>query len=124
MNRKMLILIILAVMSITSTARKLPPIVGESVSLQVCIEDPTKVHGNNPRTPINPPAVSIDDHTLYTGAVWFDATLQILDEDENVVYTTFVPAGTPIVVLPSTLSGDYELRLILNNWYFYGYITL
>lgn len=94
------------------------------IALQVGIDNPTLGHGGHPRTPINPPAVSIDDHTLYTDAVWFDATLQVLDEDENVVYTTVVPAGTPTVVLPSSLSGDYELRLIQGYWYFYGEISL
>ena len=94
------------------------------IALQVGIDDPTLEHSGHPRTPINPPAVSIDDHTLYTDAVWFDATLQVLDEDENLVYTTLVSAGTPTVVLPSSLSGDYELRLIWNNWRFYGWISL
>jgi hypothetical protein len=53
-------------------------------------------------------------------------TVQLLDEDGYVVYTTFVPASTPTVVLPSTLSGDYELRLIPSGsaYYFYGDITL
>ena len=103
----------------------------EQVLLAVMAVGPEGAAGNPifggtpmPRTPPAIPNVSIDDHTLNTGAVWFDATLQVLDENENVVYTTFVPAGTPSVVLPSTLSGDYELRLIWNNWRFYGYISL
>ena len=100
------------------------PKLGGKVSLNVGIVDETGTHGGDPRSPIVIPSVSLDGHTLYTGAVWFDATLQVLDEDGNVVYTTFVPAGTPTVVLPSTLSGDYELQLIQGYWYFYGYIIL
>ena len=97
---------------------------GGKIDFQVGIFDPTAAGDKGSRSPIASPNVSLDDHTLYTDAVWFDATLQVLDEDGNVVYTTFVPAGTPTVVLPSTLSGDYELQLIQGYWYFYGYITL
>ena len=37
---------------------------------------------------------------------------------------TVLPAGTNTVVLPATLSGNYEVRLIWGNWYFFGQISL
>ena len=46
------------------------------------------------------------------------------DEDGVVVYTTYVPAGTTMIVLPSTLSGDFEIRLVGDTYYYRGYITL
>ena len=51
-------------------------------------------------------------------------TLVLLDEDGVVVYSTFVPAGTTMIVLPSTLSDDFELRLVGDTYYYRGYINL
>lgn len=67
-----------------------------------------------------------DDYVLTIPAFEDDFTLQLLDEDEIVVYFTYIPAGTTQVILPSTLSGDYEIRLVpLNStYYFKGYILL
>jgi len=53
-------------------------------------------------------------------------TLFLLDEDGVVVWQTVVPAGTNTVVLPATLTGDFELRLYPDGtaYFFYGDITL
>ena len=40
------------------------------------------------------------------------------------VNSTIVPEGTTLVVLPSTLSGDFELRLAADTYYYIGYILL
>jgi hypothetical protein len=53
-----------------------------------------------------------------------DYTLELRDEDDVVVYSAFVPAGTTQVVLPSTLSGDFEIRLVGDTYYYRGYIEL
>jgi len=69
--------------------------------------------------------LSIDGHTLYFNNVGYDLTLVLLDEDGEEAYATFVAAGTTAVVLPSTLSGDYELQLYPTDsvYYFYSEIT-
>ena len=93
------------------------------IPLDSGISDPTT--GNeNPRGPVLPPSVSIDGHILYTQYVPFDATLQILDSSGAVVYSIFVPAFTPSVILPASLTGDYVIQLIEGYWYFYGWIHL
>ena len=95
----------------------------EKVDLHVGIFDPTT--GNEcPRAPMQPPHVFIDGHTLLMQYVPFDVTLEILDGSGSVVYTTFVAAYTPSVTLPTTLSGDYQIRLIEGYWFFYGWIHL
>ena len=96
----------------------------ESVDLSVGLIDPTKPEEGNHRTPMQPPHVFIDGHTLFTQYVPFDATIEILDGSGTVVYTTFVAAYTPSVSLPTALSGDYQIRLIEGYWYFYGWIHL
>ena len=94
------------------------------IPLDSGIYDPTGSFGENPRSPIQPPSVSIDGYTLYTQYVPFDATLQILDSSGAVVYSTFVPAYTPSVILPASLTGDHVIQLIEGYWYFYGWIHL
>jgi len=76
-----------------------------------------------PRMPIKLPEVFIDENTLLFDDLWGNFTLQLI-QNGVVIYSTAVPAGTATVVLPSTLSGDYELRLVTSTFYFYGYITL
>lgn len=50
--------------------------------------------------------------------------LVLLDADKNIDYTILVPAGTAQIVLPSSLSGFYELRLYADTYYYKGFISL
>ena len=97
---------------------------GESILLQATIYDPTKPIGGFPKTPIQEPSVSIDNHTLYFETPCDGCTLNIVDENDVVVYTTVIPMGTTSLVLPATLSGEYELQIISGNYLFYGTIDL
>ena len=115
--------VIVLVMSCMLGGAKTPPNV-EPVDMSVGKYDPTNPEEGNHRTPMQPPHVFIDGHTLFMQYVPFDVTLEILDGSGSVVYTTFVAANTPSVTLPSTLSGDYQIRLIEGYWYFYGWIHL
>lgn len=74
--------------------------------------------------PPRPWYITQNDYTLTMPAFEDDFTLKLLDEDGVVVYSVFVPAGTTMIVLPSTLSGDFELRLVADTYYYRGYITL
>ncbi len=53
-----------------------------------------------------------------------DYALNIKDENGDVVYSTPVCSTETQVVLPSTLSGDYEIELIMGYWKFTRFITL
>ena len=78
-----------------------------------------------PRNPIDVPIASIDGHTFYLGS-HPNYVLQLVDlDDETVIYyeTDFLSEANSIV-LPSTLIGTYEVRLLWGNWYFYGIINL
>ncbi len=74
--------------------------------------------------PPRPWYITQNDYTLTMPAFGVDFTLVLLDEDGVVVYSVFVPAGTTLIVLPSTLSGDFELRLMADTYYYRGYISL
>jgi hypothetical protein len=80
--------------------------------------------GEQPRGPVNPPTVYLEDYTLTFATNHPEYVLYIKDENETVLYSTIVTSAATEVVLPSTLSGDYEIDLFMNEWYFWGYIEL
>ena len=77
-----------------------------------------------PKTPITAPTVYIDDYTLLFEANHPEYVLNIKDENNVVVYTTVVYSTQTQVVLPSTLSGDYQIELVMGYWLFKGWINL
>ena len=78
-----------------------------------------------PKSPVEVPTVSIDGYTLFLDGNHADYTLELVDANDTVVYSTFVPSTVSVVMLPSALSGNYELRLYPGgSYYFYGYISL
>lgn len=86
--------------------------------------DPTPI-GNGPaRNPLDPPTVYIEDYTLTFEADHQEFVLYIKDENQSVVYSTVVCETVTEVVLPSTLSGTYEIDLVTDDYYFWGYIEL
>ena len=75
------------------------------VSLQVGYDNPV---GSNPephKSPVLVPEVSLDDHTLTFDSSCLGLTLQLVNEDGDVEYTTVISSST--LVLPSTLEGEY-----------------
>ena len=80
--------------------------------------------GNNPKTPIIPPEVSLLGYTLYFCEEHISFTLELRDASGTLVYTTYVDATDTQVNLPISLAGTYELRLCTDDYYFYGEITL
>ena len=95
------------------------------VPLTVCIEENEQPLGNSfPKTPIETPKVYIEDYTLSFGINHPEYVLIIKDENDNVVYTTTVFSTQTDVILPSILSGNYEINLVMGNWLFTGWIYL
>ena len=78
----------------------------------------------NPKAPVRPPYVTLDDHTLYIWSQHGGYTLTMYDDNDNVVYQTYVTAGTQMVCLPSTLSGSYTLLLSDDTYLYTGMIDL
>ena len=81
--------------------------------------------GHGPaKSPIATPSVFIDAHTLTFSPTHPEYILYIKDENETVVYSTVVSETETTVVLPTTLSGSYEIVLVMGNWMFTGWIEL
>lgn len=116
---------IFTIIAIISMAFVSPLLAAENpVDLQGGIFDPTSQQGDSHKGPILVPEVSLDDHTLYFYTPCDGYTLNLVDENDVVVYTIVIPAGTTSWVLPATLSGEYELQIIRGNYCFWGMITL
>ena len=74
--------------------------------------------------PPRPWYITQEDYVFTLPAFEDDYTLELRDGNDVVVYKDFVPAGTTQIVLPSTLSGDFELRLVADTYYYRGYLSL
>ena len=96
----------------------------EQVPLTVTIDDNTPIGHGPGKTPIQPPLVYIEDYTLTFAIGHPDYVLNIKDEDGVTVYSTTVFSSQTEVILPSALSGDYEIQLVMGNWLFTGWINL
>lgn len=117
--KKLLLMIVGAfVLSTSLWAKTLVPL---SVNIE---DDEQPVSHGNPRSPIEVPLVYIEDYTLSFETNHPEYVLNIKDEDGIVVYSTVVYSTQTQVVLPSSLSGDYEIQLTMGNWLFTGWINL
>ena len=96
----------------------------ELVPLTVSYDDNMPIGHGYGRPSIEVPLVYIDDYTLTFEVYHPDYVLIIKDEDGNVVYNTTVFSAQTEVFLPSTLSGGYEINLVMGNWLFTGWIAL
>ena len=95
-----------------------------TVPLTVGYFDPTIGQDNPHKGPVQIPEVSLDDHTLYFFTPCDGYTLNLVDENDVVVYTQVIPTGTTSLVLPSDLFGEFELQIICGNYCFWGYICI
>ena len=94
----------------------------EEVDIWVSLAPPIGEHPM-PRSPIFLPTLYRDGYTLFFEDLYGDYQLQII-QNGSIVYSTAVYDGTTETDLPQTLSGSYELRLVAETFYYYGYIDL
>lgn len=118
------VLLIICILGMAFVTLNLNAQNGEPILLQATIYDPTNPNGGFHKTPIQEPSVSLEDHILYFETPCDGCTLNIVDENDVVVYTLVIPTGTTSLVLPATLSGEYELQIISGNYLFFGTIDL
>ena len=97
----------------------------EPIPLSVMIEDPIPIIPGLGKGPESAPTITQDGYEFSFQSSHPAYTLYIV-EDDVVVYSVLVSLSTTSVILPSWLSGEYELQLHPDdcNYYFYGYIEL
>lgn len=97
----------------------------EIINLNVeIVKDANYGNPSKPKTPIRIPSIGIEDHTLYIYNGYDNATIEIVDEDDFVVFATTIEEGTEQISLPTYLSGTYEIRIVREGITFVGEITL
>ena len=116
--KKNLLLVLFALFMSTSV------MAWELIPLSVNYDEDQPLGNGNPRSPNETPIVYIDDYTLLFEANHPDYVLNIKDEDGDVVYSTVVYSAQTQVVLPSTLSGNYQIELVMGYRLFKGWINL
>jgi len=99
--------------------------VPDPIPLTVGIDDPVPASPGHGKGSVTVPTVIQDDYELTFLSSHPAYTLYIL-EDDVVVYSVVVSSSTTTVILPSWLSGEYELQLHPDGcgYFFYGYIEL
>lgn len=95
---------------------------GDKIPMGYTIKGST--HGGSTKDPVELWYIGLEGNVITMSATPCNYTLILYDEDGDVAYSVFVPAGTTQVVLPSTLSGSFELRFETETYYYYGYISL
>lgn len=102
------------------------PISEESKLLDFCvivhIDDNTE--HPFPHSIVRKPRVLQDGHTLYLIEGCDNTTIELLDENNQVVYTTEVTEGTETLALPTFLVGAYELHITRGRYTFVAEIEL
>ena len=96
----------------------------EPREIPLSIIDKSEAGSGNTKTPQLPLIISQDENILTLPATPVDYTLELRDENGVLVYYAFIPMGTTQIVLPTTLSGDFEIRLVADTYYYIGYLTL
>ena len=121
-NTTAAVIVGLPILAMASTEE---PQTGTPVNLAVGIIDPqTPMDVKHSKSPVQPPYVTLDGHTLYIWSQHGGYTLTLLDDNDVVVYQTYVAAGMQFCALPSTLSGSYTLQLSNDTYLFTGMIDL
>lgn len=95
-----------------------------TVEFGIGYDDPKEGNDGQQKSPILVPEVDINGYTLTFYTPCDGSVLRLVDENDVVVYSTVILTGTTSLVLPSYLSGEYEILIVQGNIYFYGYIDL
>ncbi len=78
-------------------------------------------HGDPARNPT--PVFYLDGHTLTASSFTVGSTVQLLDENDNVVFSTYIYIEGDIQ-LPTSLSGTYTIEVTRGDQTFEGEIEL
>ena len=79
--------------------------------------------GDPARSPILTPVFYLNGYTLTAADNTLGSTVMLLDEDDNVVFTTYVSIEGDIQLL-TTLSGTYTIEVVRGGITFIGEIEL
>jgi len=81
-------------------------------------EDYSTGNPEGPKTPIRPWIIEVTNNFITMSATSCDYILSFYDEEGEIAYSVYVPVGTTQVILPTTLSGSFEIRFATNTYYY------
>lgn len=88
------------------------------------IIDPGECGHGSIKTPPVPLVIYQNDNVLTLPATPVDYTLQLRDANGTMLYSLYIPSGTTQIILPTTIFGNFEIRLVADTYYYVGYIDL
>ena len=98
---------------------------GVEIHFSVSYIDYSSTIPGGPKSPTRPLTATLDDDTLTFYSSFEEIiSVELLDEDENVVYTDWLVPGQTTLTFPNTLSGEYTIRLTVGSIYYIGVIEL
>ena len=98
---------------------------GDPLSLSGPIDNNNPIGGHtNPKSPVLVPEVYLNGNVLTFDEALEGTTVQLLDEDDIVVFSDFIEENQTSIVFPTTLSGYYKLQIVFDDITFYCYIEL
>lgn len=118
------IYLILALMLGISTSVIAAPGDGSGLPLTIKPTNPDPLQNPFPKSPILIPEVYLDGNVLSFDESLEGCTVQLLDEDEAVVFSHFIGENETSVTFPTTLTDTYELQIVCGSITFYCYIEL
>lgn len=92
------------------------------VVINIFVDNKSSQNNGIPRSPICHPSLFIEDHTLSFSNSCVGFTLELV-QDDAIVYTYLINS-TDDLILPSYLSGTYQIRLVGGSFTFVGEIEL
>lgn len=117
-KRLLLLLLMMALMPLSHY------VMAQTINFKVGYVDPQNPFEEDHRSPVLIPEVEIEGYTLFFTTPCDGCVLRLLDENDDVVYSSVIPSGSTSLVLPSYLSGEYEIQIIQGNLCFWGYLSL
>jgi hypothetical protein len=98
---------------------------GDDVHFYVSIIDHSSTIPGGSKSPIHPLTATLEDHTLTFYSPFAEiVSVELLDEDENVVYTDWLASGQTTLTFPDTLTGEYTICLTIGSVCYIGVIGL
>ena len=93
------------------------------IDLGVEIVDDTPVGPGHSKTPIRIPCIYHDGYNLTLSSCHPEYIINIVQDDE-LVYSSVIPAGVTEFELPSYLSGKCTIQFIKGRFCFWGNVSL
>lgn len=97
---------------------------GQPVPLTIKTTNPSDIRDPPARGPIYIPTVYRNGNVLTFDEALEGCTVQLLNEDEVIVFADFIGENQTSIVFPATLFGTYELQIVMGNITFYCEIEL